>query len=712
MRCRGMAVVTAACLFFSICFAGLETAAAYGTEEAGQEISGDYAMDQVLVVFEEDVSKKEAAKVVEKKEGEDLTVLDTSQEELTGLVELPEDQTVEEAIKAYEKDPSVAYAQPNYCYRLIKDVEGSGGEYAAETKAATKNLNDIYKEDLWYLDTVQAEEAWELLEESGHSKTRVAVLDTGVDTTHPDLQENLNKELCRDFTGGATSTAIGDDDGHGTLVTGIIGATANNRVGVAGTAGNYAEVFVVDVFTYIDDPAKLASISAKEAGNYAYTSDVVQGLEYASQNGAKVINLSLGMNQLDKELETGINNAAQKGITIVCAAGNEGVSTPSYPADFEACISVIATTKNNTKAGYSNYGAGTDISAPGGDVIEMADEKEDFSETILSTYLTTPPESSGYAWSAGTSMAAPVVTGVVALLYYEDSSLTTDEIKEYLYNSAFDIYSEGKDIYSGHGIVNAYDAIQLLKHNDVALRVKLDRNSLTLSKGTNARLTASITAGQRNVGITWKSSNPSVATVSSAGVVTAINGGSAVITATADDQLGRSASCQVTVPYTISYQLGGGKNSAANPSSYYGSSVSLKNPTRKGYTFGGWYTSSSYGTRVSSLTSGNYTLYAKWNKVTTGRSSIKSLKRSSKTKLKVTHKKISGAKGYQVTYSTSKKFSKKKTKSLNTGSTKVTLKKLKKGKIYYVKVRAYKTDSTGVKVYGKYSKVKKIKMKK
>ena len=504
-----------------------------------------------------------------------------------------------------------------------------------------------------------------------------------MDLNHPDLQVNLLKNLCKDTSNGTRKQLTGDDDGHGTHVTGIIGATANNGKGVAGVASGeeneFIDMFVVDIFQ----------------GDAAYTSAIIEGIEYAVEQDANVINISAGYTSPyasleDVLLENAINNAVNQGTTVVCAAGNDNNTVPNYPADFNASISVISTTSNNKKAGSSNYGSAKDISAPG--------------DGIRSTYP------NGYATASGTSMASPVVAGIAALLYCGDPDITVSEVKNILYNSATDTYTYGKDIYSGYGVANAYKAIAM-QQNYAVVRVNISKSSLQLNRGSSASLSASaVPSGAKNKPIVWSSSNPSVVSVSADGKVTAKNYGRAVITAKSSDIFGVSASCQVTVPYTIVYRLNKGKNNAANPSSYYGK-LTLKNPTRRNYTFAGWYKDSRYRSRVRTLTSGNYTLYAKWKKVKVSRASIKSLKRRSARKAKVYYKKVSGAKGYQIAYSTSRKFKKKQTKYKTTASRSKTLTRLKKNRTYYVKVRAYKKDSTGKKVYGKYSKVKKVRLK-
>ena len=157
----------------------------------------------------------------------------------------------------------------------------------------------------------------------------------------------------------------------------------------------------------------------------------------------------------------------------------------------------------------------------------------------------------------------------------------------------------------------------------------------------------------------------------------------------------------------------GGTNNKANPTTFTKtSSFTLKNPTRAGYTFLGWYTSSKFETKKTKIVKGtekNYTLHARWQKVTVSKASIKTLKSTAKKKAAVSWNAVSGAKGYEITYSRDKKFKSKKT--VTTTSRTKTLTGLVSGKTYYVKVRAYKIDSTGKKVYGTSSTIKTVKVK-
>ena len=171
-------------------------------------------------------------------------------------------------------------------------------------------------------------------------------------------------------------------------------------------------------------------------------------------------------------------------------------------------------------------------------------------------------------------------------------------------------------------------------------------------------------------------------------------------------------SCPSGTKYSITYNLNGGKNNSGNPATYTGNqTVKLKSPAKKGYKFAGWYTDKSFKKSISTIKAGsgkNYTLYAKWTKISLSKASIKSLKKSGSGKAKIVVNKVKTADGYEIVTAANKKMTSGK-KTTTMSSTSKTL-KLKKGKTYYVKVRAFSVDSTGKKIYGKYSAVKQLKL--
>ena len=245
--------------------------------------------------------------------------------------------------------------------------------------------------------------------------------------------------------------------------------------------------------------------------------------------------------------------------------------------------------------------------------------------------------------------------------------------------------------------------------------ITLDRTSAEVKRGEKLTLNVTVSPSYAsNKKVVWKSANTKIATVDANGSVTAKAPGRTKITVTSAENSSYQASCTVTVPYKITYKLNKGKNNASNPSTYYGKKVTLKNPSRKGYAFAGWYTDAKFKKKITSISNSaksDYILYAKWTKVKVAKASLTSAKNSKSKQILLKYKKVSGAKGYEISYSTDKKFKKAVTKK-NTAKTSYTISKLKKGKIYYVRIRAYKTDSTGKKVYGKYSSMKKVKVSK
>jgi subtilisin family serine protease len=229
----------------------------------------------------------------------------------------------------------------------------------------------------------------------------VAVLDTGIDADHKALCSVVASEI--NFTD--SPAGVLDMYGHGTSIAGIIAANEGVDPGVQGVASN-CRLFNVKV---VDD-----------RGNYSM-SDLVNGLRWAVDNGANVINISLVSEEKSAELEKAINYAWQKGVVIVAAAGNGGTDTPVYPAAYDHCIAVTAVDENGNLIPLANYGDWVDIAAPG-----------------YKIYSTLPGDSYGYMY--GTSFATAYISGLAAMIFplVQDSNndgKSNDEVRQFILNS-------------------------------------------------------------------------------------------------------------------------------------------------------------------------------------------------------------------------------------------------------------------------------------
>jgi thermitase len=249
----------------------------------------------------------------------------------------------------------------------------------------------------------------------------VALLDTGVDTEHPDLAANI----IDGWNFVDNNNNVTDLDGHGTMVCGIVAAVANNSIGVAGVAPNVRIM-----------PLKVIS----ESGGSLI--DIDSAIMYAADHGAKVIGMSFGGNSSRPPLamELAVNYAYQKGCVLVAGAGNDNSSELFYPAAYNNVIAVSAIDENNTKASFSNYGDYIDFCAPG-------------------VNITTTWKGGEYASGDGTSFAAPFVTGVVALMLSKYPSLNPENVTAALRAEAEDLGDPGWDQFYGWGLVDAYAAI-------------------------------------------------------------------------------------------------------------------------------------------------------------------------------------------------------------------------------------------------------------
>ena len=256
---------------------------------------------------------------------------------------------------------------------------------------------------------------------TGSTSQVVAVVDTGVNAAHPDLTGRVLAG--HDFVNNDTNAA--DDNGHGTMVAGIAAADTNNGVGIAGVAWT----------------ARILPVKVLDSTGEGLDSTIAEGVRWAADNGATVINLSLGGPGSSAVLHDAVTYAVGKRIPVVAAAGNTGDGTPQYPAADAAVIAVAAEAPDGGIASFSSFGDWVDVAAPG--------------VGITSTYLGTSYVTGG----AGTSFASPIVAGVAALVRTQHPAWTPTQIAARIEGSATDIGPPGVDPYDGHGLVDAGAAV-------------------------------------------------------------------------------------------------------------------------------------------------------------------------------------------------------------------------------------------------------------
>lgn len=413
------------------------------TEEPtyGEEGDREFARGKIIVKLEEEATQRDLREL--NRENDARTEEDLPRSDLN-VVDLPSGTTVREGIAAYEDSPDIEYAEPDFILE------------------PTATPNDPYYDDYLYglnntgqtggtLDAdTDAPEAWDVT--TGEANTVVAVIDTGADVGHPDLDGNLwvngdevpdngldddsngyvDDVNGRDFANDDASLydpdiLTGEGDEHGTHVAGTIAAEGNNSQGVTGV--NWRADLMVLKFLGPDG---------------GFTSDAVEAINYAVNNGAGVSNNSWGGGGKSQALQDAIANADARGHLFVTAAGNEGSnndSAPSYPASYtdSNIVSVAATDDQDNLASFSNYGnASVDLGAPGVGI------------------MSTVP--GGYARYNGTSMATPHVTGVAALAKSRNPGFDDADLKSQILGTVEAVPSLGGKTVTG-GRLNAARAL-------------------------------------------------------------------------------------------------------------------------------------------------------------------------------------------------------------------------------------------------------------
>jgi subtilisin family serine protease len=303
---------------------------------------------------------------------------------------------------------------------------------------------------LWGHKKIKVESAWDLAQGAG---VKVAVIDSGVDYTHPDIAANIPL-IGYDYI--YDDVYPEDGNGHGTHVAGTIGAVGNNSRGMVGVA-YLSQIFPIRVLNELN------------MGNLFSASDLVSALSQASSNGVKVINMSLGGPSYSSLVDQACDQLYDSGIALIAASGNGGEdqigdNEVTYPAGYASVLAVGSTNQNDELSEFSNYGNWVDVAAPGENIISLFSNNAyracintGFTSACLYDLRYTDDSTYGYAVSDGTSMATPHVSGLAALLYSYDQQLTVSDVLSII-TLTTDPINTSKEMCGGR--INADSALQ------------------------------------------------------------------------------------------------------------------------------------------------------------------------------------------------------------------------------------------------------------
>ncbi len=402
---------------------------------------GSFVEGEFIVKFKSEVSVATVT-TINRRHG--TSTLSVSKQGQFSRLSVPSGKTVEELVAAYNENPDVEYAEPDYIAHAFWAPDDP--LYSYQWNFYNNKYGGINMESAWevstgdisvivaVVDTGVAYEDYEDVSGSGRGRNSTVIYEQA-----PDLY-NTNFVAGYDFVNNDSHP--NDDEGHGTHVTGTVAQSTNNGTGVAGIA-----------FSTSIMPVKV--LDDKGSGTY---SDIADGIYYAANNGADVITMSLGGSSTSTTMEDAVAYAYRKGVTIVAAAGNDGKNVVSYPAAYNRyVIAVGATRYDETLSYYSNYGPDLDIVAPGGDT-NVDQNGDGYEDGILQQTFGNSPTDWGYFLYQGTSMATPHVAGTAALVI-ANGVIGPDNVREVLQSTAKDLGAPGWDPIYGWGRVDAAAAL-------------------------------------------------------------------------------------------------------------------------------------------------------------------------------------------------------------------------------------------------------------
>lgn len=410
--------------------------------------AAEFKAGEILVKFREDVSQTSIRRLLSTR---NMGVLSETQGLGIVRVAVPVGRELDK-VEELKHDPLVEYAEPNYVVHTVAAYEGldrsdqpSGAGIGASTTCSPVIPDDPRFPDQWNLDRIQAPSAWCIT--TGSRDVVIAVANTGVDLDHQELgakiwtnPDEIPGNGFDDDGNGYIDDALGwdfvngdndphDEYGFGTFVATVAAAETNNSFGIAGIA--WGAVIM---------PVKV--LNAQGSGQIY---DLIKGIVYAADNGARIIDLSLTTRHYSKALQDAVTYAYSQDCLLVAPAGDGGDINPViYPAAHEHVLAVAAITRNDERPGFSGYGPYIDIAAPGEDVPGFWGTR--------------------YGRISSTMVASPHVSGLAALIWSVNPTLTPDEVENVIEGTAVDLGDPGRDDYFGHGCIDANAAVRAAPH--------------------------------------------------------------------------------------------------------------------------------------------------------------------------------------------------------------------------------------------------------
>jgi subtilisin family serine protease len=407
----------------------------------GERDATEFKAGEIIVKFKEGVSQ---ASIQSLFLAEELESLDEPDQLGIMLLSVPQGRELEK-IEELKRSPLVEYAEPNYVVQIAAPIAATP-HYSLRASSGVIPNDPYFLSQQWNLPQIEAPAAWDIT--TGSDRVIIAFIDSGVDLTQPELKDKIWTNPGEIAGNGIDDDGNGfvddvhgwdfinwdgepqDDYGHGTFVAGIASAETNNSILIAGVSWG----------------AEIMPVKVSDRGGSGSVADADGGIIYAADNGAKVINLGFTLtgSAYSHAVQNVVNYAHSQGALVVAAAGDSADDSYQYPAALDHVVSVAATDSDDEHPDFSTYNDKVDIAAPGVDI-----------------YSFWP---GGQGWISDTGMAAAHASGLAALVWSVNPTLTPDQVEDIIEATAVDLGEPGRDDYFGHGRIDASAAVRATPH--------------------------------------------------------------------------------------------------------------------------------------------------------------------------------------------------------------------------------------------------------